>query len=135
MMSTMMATGTAAARRTMTTTTTTTMAAAQMDDTVAVGDDVSNDGDGDSATDDGDDGDGDGPICTLIVLFVLFSVNIALVVIKLMLEHDESLTQILNGRQGFAVCCSRDPHQSHPRSHRYHQHSRRHRQAEETPIH
>ena len=104
-----------------------------MDGNIVMGDEVNNDGDGDSAMDDGDDGGGDGPICILIVLFVLFPVNIAVEVIKLMLEHDESLAQILDGQQGFAVCCSRDPCRSHPRSHRYHQHSRH--QAEETPIH
>jgi hypothetical protein len=45
----------------------------------------------------------------LIILIVIFPVNIALEVIKQMFKHDESLSQIPDGRQGFAVCCSRDP--------------------------
>ena len=40
---------------------------------------------------------------------ILFPINIALEVIKQMFEHDESLSQIPDGCQGFAICCSRDP--------------------------
>jgi hypothetical protein len=52
----------------------------------------------------------------LIDLIVIFPVIIALKVIEQMFEHDESLSQIPDGRQGFAVCCSHDPvgHIHHP---------------------
>ncbi len=39
----------------------------------------------------------------LIVLIVIFPVNIALEVIEIFFEHDELLSQIPDGRQGFAV--------------------------------
>ncbi len=48
-------------------------------------------------------------LIALIILTVIFPVNIALEIIEQMFEHDESLSQIPYGRQGFAVCCSRDP--------------------------